>query len=246
MCQNMHHLILNLERRPDRKRFMEAKLATVGITDYEFVTAVDQRDVSHLLDTYPKFKRGPACGLAVYMSMLKMLRHAKQLGLERFVYLEDDVYFRKDYAYWWERHTADINSADLLYLGHQARNAAHLAAACRSSNVSRVYKATPTIWGNYGMVVSRHFVDVFLATKDMSTKVWLNDYECNDALLREQCHIAVMYPKIVIPDVRDSDNTANRRQDFDKMLALDFRVRLSDYADVGRFSEFIDQNNTGS
>jgi hypothetical protein len=90
--------IINLEHRTDRKESVIKQLEKEGITNYEFINAVNGTD-STILKKFNKIrKNGSKIGtpghLGCLLSHKKVLLKAKEDNVKQFMILEDDVIFK--------------------------------------------------------------------------------------------------------------------------------------------------------
>lgn len=95
--------IVNLVRRPDRKNAMIQKLNTIGITNYEFIEAVDGKKVELTPELKKMFvgndfddKKGViGCALSHYKLLQQLVDDPDN---NYYVIIEDDVVFADDFA----------------------------------------------------------------------------------------------------------------------------------------------------
>ena len=101
---NSHIIILNLERSVNRKLALEKQLKNANLTDYTFFPGFDGRDIlNNSLSNIPILK-GSGMGrnlmkneIAVILSHIAALKHAKVMGYDNVVILEDDVTICEDW-----------------------------------------------------------------------------------------------------------------------------------------------------
>lgn len=112
--------IINLERRPDRKKEMMNKLEKLGLENYEFVNAVDgQKD--KIKNSYEKLKIDKKTKISSQghygcsLSHIKVLKKAKENGYKKIMVLEDDIDFDDDFIN--KINKIMVPKFDFLYLG---------------------------------------------------------------------------------------------------------------------------------
>jgi GR25 family glycosyltransferase involved in LPS biosynthesis len=89
--------IINLARRPERKNLMVTQLESAGITDYEFVNAVDGQD-SKIVKKYEQAKTKGSQIItpghyACLFSHILTIKLALTRGYSSVMILEDDIFF---------------------------------------------------------------------------------------------------------------------------------------------------------
>ena len=101
---NTHTIILNLERSKSRKNALISQLEQSGVSNYTFFPGFDGKDIlNNSLSNIPILK-GAGMGrnlmkneIAVILSHIAALKHAKVMGYENVIILEDDVTICKDW-----------------------------------------------------------------------------------------------------------------------------------------------------
>jgi GR25 family glycosyltransferase involved in LPS biosynthesis len=91
--------IINLERRNDRKNKISNELKKVGITNYEFITAIDGKnpDIYKMykkLKNEKKSKLKSSGHLGCLLSHVKVLNKAYTDGCNQSLIIEDDIFFK--------------------------------------------------------------------------------------------------------------------------------------------------------
>jgi GR25 family glycosyltransferase involved in LPS biosynthesis len=113
--------ILNLKRRPDRKEKMIAKLNQVGITNYEFLEAVDgsQEPCISIYKYKAQFNSffEPPGAFGILLSMLKIIAISKSRKYNKILVLEDDAIFHKKFNEIFAERHKHIPEWKLLYFG---------------------------------------------------------------------------------------------------------------------------------
>lgn len=115
--------ILNLKRRPDRRKNMEDKLKDIGVNNYEFIDAVD----GQILQPNPDLKyffrnndfgyrRGMmGCALSHY-NLLKQL--IKDPFNDYYLIMEDDATFCSNFGEKINNLSSHFKNKELLFLGY--------------------------------------------------------------------------------------------------------------------------------
>ncbi len=112
--------IINLERRLDRRKEMVNKLEKMGLTNYEFISAVDGQK-HRIKNAYEKLKIDGKTKISnsghfgCSLSHIKVLKKAKEKGYSQIMVLEDDIEFTEDFVN--KLKEIKIPKFDLLYLG---------------------------------------------------------------------------------------------------------------------------------
>jgi hypothetical protein len=112
--------IINLARRSDRKKIMIDRLKDAGLTNYEFIEAIDGTD-EKFIKKFIKFKQNTPTKivtsghLGCLLSHIKALEKAKDENLNSVLILEDDVIFDKNFIM--RIKMTQVPKYDLLYLG---------------------------------------------------------------------------------------------------------------------------------
>ncbi len=137
---------LNLDRRPDR--WEEAtKLFKEHDIDVERVSAIDG-SLTNI--NWPLPLRAGAVGCS--LSQLFVLKHAKQLGLDNYLFFEDDVTFVDGFTHQFAKYIPEVPSDwDMIYLSGNI----HLGPVCPQIS-EHVYKCQLTLAAH--SVAIRHTV----------------------------------------------------------------------------------------
>jgi GR25 family glycosyltransferase involved in LPS biosynthesis len=121
--------IVNLERRPDRKRLIESRLANLGIKNYEIIKAVDGRELPENLDqVYDKESAMALCvdlsraEIATALSHIEIAKKIIKQNLDYAVILEDDVELTIDFKNLVKDFNLEKDKFDFLLLGWSSSN----------------------------------------------------------------------------------------------------------------------------
>lgn len=117
--------IINLKHRLDRKQFMLDQFDKYGITDYEFVEAIDGSILDIKKTGYDDakarsmFRSMSIREIACVLSHIEVYKRIIQSG-ERAIILEDDCVLSKEIAEFIKIHIPE--NLDLVMLGHRSSN----------------------------------------------------------------------------------------------------------------------------
>lgn len=116
--------IINLKRRPDRKKIMIDKLEKIGLRNYEFINAVDglKPKISKVFDELKAKNKTRILNYGHFgciLSHIKVIKKAIANNYNRVMILEDDIEFPDDFI---DRiFNIDVPEFDILYLGGPIR-----------------------------------------------------------------------------------------------------------------------------
>jgi len=117
--------VINLARRPDRKKSMEEFFTIQNIppTDYKFIEAFDGQTQSVISQYESNKKSNPSNPIitpghfACLLSHLKAIQLAKSRGYKKIMILEDDVFVNEESNMTLKLKSIQVPNYDLLYLG---------------------------------------------------------------------------------------------------------------------------------
>ena len=232
-----HGFLISMTRRKDRLRFMLRKLSSVRMNaSLEVCVGFDGLKNRNMNNTG---MNNGAFGL--YMTYKRLLKHCMDQQLERVLILEDDVYFHRDFS----RRVASREFRDLVtrhnvvYIGHNQTMMTTEQVRDATKGFFRLSDQVYT-YGTFGIVLDSTAVRALYReiVQDMQP-VDICLYNCaRGAGLRN----AVLYPPLVVPEVRESDNMGSRDMDlFLKDRGLYSIKHL--YRDVHLFSSYIKGND---
>jgi hypothetical protein len=180
--------IINLKRRPERMENMMMQLEDLGISNYEFIEAVDSHD-EKIIKEYEDLKKEnktiiiTAGHYGCLKSHIKAILKAKKDDLENVMILEDDAIFDRDFVE--KMKTTKVPKYDMLYLGGISRclkiyfddwgSAKEIMGTYGYILNKRMYYKTIT-----GMTFTNIYADTYYLKKVQDTKdikaYILNDY----------------------------------------------------------------------
>lgn len=116
-------IILNLERRSDRKEYMEKLLKNASITDYKFTKAIDGKSLNPDESILKIFKgndfqnrRGViGCALSHYLLWIQLLKDDKN---DYYIIIEDDVTICNDFKNKLSSLTSEFKEKELIFMGY--------------------------------------------------------------------------------------------------------------------------------
>ena len=116
--------IINLERRKDRKERCKDILTTLDINNYEFIKAIDSRDVNTKTDNIHFFKGNDfnnrkgfiACALSHYNLWKRLLEEKEDNSF--YLVMEDDFNLCKDFKRDMKKLLYEMQNKPILFLGY--------------------------------------------------------------------------------------------------------------------------------
>ncbi len=158
--------VINLLRRPDRKKQMEEFFSSTNIdlSQYEFIEAFDGTDPNILTQYYERKTSNPsnpiitAGHFACLLSHLKAIQLAKSRGYKKIMILEDDVSTTEQNLLL-KLNSILVPNYDLLYLGG-------IMSKKKFFTPNWAYTNGTSVMGAYGYILSSKLFDKVL--KDLS------------------------------------------------------------------------------
>lgn len=192
--------IINLARRPDRKKKMEYFFTSQNIpsTYYEFVEAFDGQSQSVISQYESNKKSNPSNPIitsghfACLLSHLKTIQLAKSRGYNKIMILEDDVYTEES-KFVSKLNSIQVPEYDLLYLGG-------IMSKKKCFTSGWAWSGGTYIMGAYGYILSSKLFD-----KVLSELVNLDEY-IDFYYLK---NIQSQYKTICLEDVIKTDLTTS-------------------------------------
>ena len=218
---------INLNTRPDRMRKIRRKLRKHKI-DFHRVPGIEgggkenrqifreiERKNEHLkIAQKPRIKSEFVLGAV--RTKLSVLRDAKQKRYKRILILEDDLFFHKHFVEL-EKRIVDLPPWKILYFGSGQRNWTGIKFG--------EFYYTPC--KSFGMFAVGLDCSLFSELEGIIQRFELPVDNCMHSLQEVFSNESfVLFPNLVIPDVRDSDLRQNR--DLQKIASI-FRWDLENY-----------------
>ncbi len=205
--------VINLKRRPDRKKQMEHffLLNNIDFTQYEFIEAFDgndkqiqllYREKKKSISEFPIITSGH---FACLLSHLKAIKLAKTRNYNQIMILEDDVNTNEN-NFTSKLHSIQVPPFDLLYLGG-------IMSKKKYFTTNWAYSGKTNIMGAYGYILSSSLFDIIL--DELKN---LDEYIDFYYLKNIQPH----YKTIILDDIIKTDlsssDTSNKSRDMIKRL----------------------------
>lgn len=121
--------IINLKRRPDRKQLIETRLVNLGIKNYEFINAVDGKELPEdISDVYNKetsiklHRELTRTEIACALSHIQIAKRIVEQKLDYAIILEDDAELTLDFKAFLRDFNLEKNIFDFLILGSFSSN----------------------------------------------------------------------------------------------------------------------------
>lgn len=162
-------MIVNLKRRPDRKKSMEALMSEHGIKSYSFYEAVDGLELQWSPELLRLFagndfgtRRGVlGCALSHYRLWQQLAAGGET---QQYVILEDDITVRPNFKERLEAATryANTKPIDILFLGHHCWNEADRALVGTSEEVAIPFQTDKYVGGTFGYLITKRGAAAYL------------------------------------------------------------------------------------
>ncbi len=199
--------IINLKSRLDRKESMIKKLKIAGITNYEFIDAIngyEQPYYNHYLNfrIRNQFFEGPGA-YGIMMSGLKILVWSKIKKYNKILILEDDAIFHKNFTQTFNERIKMVPSWKLLYLGtslHEWR----FSERCSIDKNKSLMLSSGTIPGAFGVGIDSSVYDILINSIYVSGKPW-DIGPLRNINTRYHNQVIIFYPYLVICETEDSN-----------------------------------------
>ena len=199
--------VINLKKRSDRRQTMIHKLSRMGVTNYEFVEAIDG-SVEPYISMYNymlrsgKFIETPGA-FGILKSAQKILVWSQLKKYKKILILEDDVIFHKEFNKIFDDYVNNnkIPEWKLLYFG----TSMHEWRFKERCIISKHYmRSEGTIPGAFAIGIdSSIFTELINYTK-IAIKPW--DLEPLQNINRfYNKNVIILYPYLVIADTRNSN-----------------------------------------
>jgi GR25 family glycosyltransferase involved in LPS biosynthesis len=200
--------IINLKKRNDRKEAMKIKLSRAGITNYEFVEAIDG-SVEPYITMYNymirkgQFIESPGA-FGILKSALKVLVWSKLNKFKKILILEDDAIFHKKFSKIFDDYINNkkIPNWKLLYFGtsmHEWR----FKERC-VFNKNGYIRSQGTIPGAFAIGIDSSIFTELINYTNIAIKPWdLEPLQNINRFYHE--NVIILYPYLVIADTRDSN-----------------------------------------
>ena len=248
MFHEKNTFLINLKSRPDRLLFSKIKMFRMGynIDNINIIEAVDAKQnineftkiLNYIKNNKPSTKGfhpmitlGP---IGLLFTYLKILEIAIRKDLDFVIMMEDDNYFHHEYIQKIKNIPSLLKENDVIYIGSNMVNYSdsHLEAIKKKQDF--ILGNNP-IAGTFYIAFSKNFY--MKLYHYLKNKIYTNFYPIdvliNLITLKNKNKCLVMYPRPVIPEVRDTDNTINRNH-----IIFYNRRRIDDYYEYDMFNNY--------
>jgi len=215
-----HIFVLNLEKRLDRKERMIYRLNKAGITNYEFITAIDGSiepylSICNYKLKYNGFFESPGA-MGILLTVYKVLMYSKAKKYKKILILEDDAIFHKDFKDNFNKKILNIPDWKLLYLG-TSMDSGRLNKCLPKNNNINFITSIGTITGSFGIGIDSSIFDELIISIKNTNKAW-DIGPLRDINIKYHEKVIILYPYLIICDTIDSNlresislkNTAHR------------------------------------
>ena len=244
MLDEKNIYILNLKHRKDRLLFTKIKMYRAGfdLNKINFINAVYAREDKECIDVFNSLpltrKRGGMCqpvnnigALGLLKTYRNILKDAISKDLEYVALVEDDNYFNLKYINKLRECTKFLDKNDVLWVG--SNQCMYLPEQMNKLNKKQNYNlGNGHIAGTFFIILSKRiysFIYNYLL-KNFASNIYPIDVLLDLTLKQNKWSALILYPRPVIPEIRDSDNMGPR----DHVSFYNSR-RMGDYEDYDCF-----------
>ena len=200
--------IINLERRSDRKKKIITELHKVGITNYEFINAIDGKnpDIHTMykkLKDEKKSKLKSSGHLGCLLSHTKALNKAYDDGFKQSLIIEDDIFFKSN-NFVNELKNIVICPWKIIFLG---------APIMEKKIFLNKWAHCNKFPGTYGYIIKRELIQ-----KTLTLINKMNN--CIDLIFMkylQKSNFCFILNDFVLTDIVDSD-TSKKKKKFQKLI----------------------------
>lgn len=205
-------LIINLAKRPERKAHMEKQLELSGLTNYEFVEAIDGTD-KKIQSIYKKIKLTTSCPIitsghfACLLSHIKAIKTALERNYSNVMILEDDINFIEGFVNKIKqiKVPGDFN---MIYLG---------GLIYKKKIFLNSWAKTDKIMGAYAYILNKSLYKVLL--DDLEKKLDYVDVYYTKYIQSQTKYNVYLLDDLVKTTI-DSTDTSSKTKKLVKMLKL--------------------------
>ena len=197
--------VINLKRRQDREDNMLKKLNKVGITNYEFVEAIDGSVEPYASMYTQKLRTGffeSSGAFGILLSVYKILLYAKNKKYNRILIFEDDAIFHNDFNNIFNKKVVNLKSWKLLYLGTSMEK--ERITVQKSTQIDGIINSTGQITGAFGIGIHLSIFDELIYYINHTNKA-LDTGPLKLINLKYNKDVLIIYPYIVICHTEDSN-----------------------------------------
>lgn len=240
--------LINLPRRKDRLEFMKYKLDKENIHNYELISATDgyNEDTIKIFDMYKNIKyyygiiTSPGA-IGLLYTWKELLNKCIENNYQKILILEDDIYFHKNLKLLHDNNLNLYNTYDVVSLGGNQPKWDDTQIDQLKKDTG-YYNYSSNKWfctyGTYSISLNYKAIKLIydaINTNFNQTTMTI-DVTINSLIRDGQLSGVIMYPNLVIPEMRDSDNMGPRNM---KDLSLTHKWIIDDYKYVNYYDEIL-------
>lgn len=221
--------LINLKSRPDRLNFMKIKLDKIGfnLNNINIIEAIDGKNNIECKKIYKNVKSknikcvntlfqpikslGAVGLLLTYRNIINDVLNKDLLNkdLDYIILMEDDNYFHPIYIKKIKEIPSLIKKYDVIYLG--SNQIVYTKKQLNEIKNNKDYELENSpISGTFYIVLSKKMIEILKTYFNNNIYDYPIDVLINKIIILHKIKTCVMNPKVVIPEVRDSDNNMSR------------------------------------
>ena len=212
--------LINLKTRKDRLEFMLFKLSKTIYKDVKIIEAVNGYS-EDIIQFYDKYKNRKYYGgisspgaIGLLYTWKNILKECIENKYKKILIFEDDIYFHKNYNNIIEENSKLFDKYNVVLLGgNQERWDSDQLEQIKNSNF---YEHSKDKWcctyGTYGISLDNIAIETIYETikGELEDNTPTIDVQINILIRLGKLNGVTMYPSVVIPETRDSDNMKER------------------------------------
>jgi len=224
MLSEKNIYILNLKTRPDRLLFTKIKMHRVGfdMNKVNIVSSVNGRKDIECIKLFKEIKKIPRKrglrqpinslgALGLLKTYLNIFKDAIDKNLDYIAMIEDDNYFHSEMILKIRKSVSLLDKNDIIWVG--SNQCFYSKEQLYKINNNLNYQLNNNaIAGTFFIIFSKRmyrYIYNYLS-KNFSKNIYPIDVLLDLILKKTQMKAIVLYPRPVIPEVRDSDNMGPR------------------------------------
>lgn len=228
--------VINLLRRKDRLSFFKykAKFIDHNIYLWQGIDACNSNEYQEIYTSYLNNLNGQKPlinsigALGIIFTWINLLEHCIDKNYNKVCIFEDDVYFSKNFIF------PEIKS-DITYLGASQTKFSTKQLKLINNNKNYYLDDNVLTYGCYSVILNNK------ALKNLYTRLIKKvdkplDIIINEVAIKSNLSSKIIYPYLVIPEVRDSDNMGKRSLE---KMSKERNWNLSLYKDIEKYETFI-------
>ena len=226
---------ISLLRRKDRFMFMMDKTRHIGLN----INVFEATDGLGVLRHHNTSMRNGAFGL--YATYKRLLKLCIDKNYDRVLILEDDIYFHKRFNEMLLSAKKIILENNVVYLGYNQKSLT--CDQMTDTREKRYFSLSKDIitYGTFAIMLDSSAIRALY--NDISQYMQPVDIVLHNTVVYNNLKNAVLYPPLVIPEVRESDNMGVRNLDIFLQERGMYSIK-NNYRDIHKFSSFIKSNDS--